>query len=166
MSTRVLCLGNDLIADDAFGPAVARRLRELNIPQLEILETPETGFYLLDYLLDCDSLIVVDTICSGNIAGTIREIGESDIQAAQGCSPHYVGIFETLRIARQLGLGAPDSVTILCVEAGDLTTVGAPMTPAVEMAVPKAVQAIAAHVREKTSASCVRSHPSSLVSRK
>lgn len=150
MSTRVLCLGNDLIADDAFGPAVARRLRELKIPHLEILETPETGFYLLDYLLDCSSLIVVDTICSGNIAGTILEIGESDIHTPQGCSPHYVGIFETLRIARRLGLGAPESVAILCVEAGDLTTVGAPMTPAVAMAVPKVVQAIADLAREKS----------------
>jgi len=149
MPTRVLCLGNDLIADDAFGPVVARRLRELNIPHLDILETPETGFYLVDYLLDCDSLIVVDTICSGGIAGTLLEVGESDIHTTQGCSPHYVGIFETLRIARQLGLGAPDSVTILCVEAGDLTAIGASMTPAVEMAVPKAVQAIAELLREK-----------------
>jgi hydrogenase maturation protease len=146
MSTRVLCLGNDLITDDAFGPAVAQRLRELNIPQLQILETPETGFYLLDYLLDCDSLIVVDTICSGNMVGTLLDVAESDVRMVHGCSPHCIGIFETLNVARRLGLDAPADVIIVCVEAGDLTEIGAPMTPAVEAAVPRAVQAIIARV--------------------
>lgn len=147
MSTRVLCLGNELIADDAFGPTVARRLNELNIPQLEVLETSETGFYLLEYLLGCESLIVVDTICSGNIPGNIREFTESDVQIVPGGSPHYVGVFETLHTARQLGLDAPRKVCILAVEAENLTGVGAPMTPSVEAAVPIAVQTIAERVR-------------------
>jgi len=147
MSTRVLCLGNDLIADDAFGPVVARRLRELKIPGLEILETPETGFYLLEYVLGCKSLVVVDTICSGNAPGTLMEVSESDIRMVHGCSPHCIGIFETLHVARRLGLDAPAEVIIVCVEAGDLTEIGAPMTPAVEAAVPKAVELIAARVR-------------------
>jgi hydrogenase maturation protease len=52
LSTRVLCLGNDLLADDAFGPVVARTLKELYLPGVEVVESPASGLHLLEHVLD------------------------------------------------------------------------------------------------------------------
>ena len=148
MTTRVLCLGNSLLADDALGPEVANRLRERPLGDTEIVESAETGFYLLDHVLGCARLLVVDTIRTGTMPpGTILRLQEQDIQATPGSSPHYVGLFETLSVARQLGLPAPAEVLILAVEAEDLTSIGHPMTPAVERAASEVLQQIEAELQ-------------------
>jgi len=136
MRKRVLCLGNDLLADDALGPLVARRLRQLALPNVEVVETAETGFYLLESLLNCSSLLVVDTIVSGNFPpGTVRLLREEDVATIPGTSPHYVGLFEALAVGRALQLSVPETLTLLVVEAGDCLTVGGEMHPEVEKAI-------------------------------
>lgn len=139
MSTRVLCLGNDLLADDGLGPAVAERLRQLGT-SVEIMESAESGFYLFDRLLHCQRLIVVDTIATGTSApGTVSMRAEAEISAVPGSSPHYAGICEGLELARRSGMPAADQVTFITVEAQDLTTIGAAMTPAVAASLDDAV---------------------------
>ena len=139
-SLRVLCLGNDLLADDAFGPLVAKQLR-LQLPSfVEVVETSVTGFGLIDVLTKISHLLVIDTIKSGNEApGTIYVFRESDTQSVSGPSPHYIGLFETLKLATKLLLPVPEEVTILAVEAADCTTIGGSMHPGVQGAVPVVV---------------------------
>ncbi len=132
---RVLCLGNDLLADDAVGPEVARRLRRFR-PELDVVATAETGYYLLDYIPGCDRLIVVDSIAGLGDPGTIHILRESDLHTAPGASPHGMGLLDTLAAGRKLGLRMPKSVVMLAMEAADLTTVGGPMTPAVRSSLP------------------------------
>jgi len=149
MQTRVLCLGNDLLADDALGPLVARRLRLLDLPSVEVIETAETGFYLLESLLDCASLLVVDTIVSGNFPpGTVRVLHEEDVTPIPGTSPHYVGLFEALTLARALKLSVPETLTLLVVEAGDCFTLGGVMHPAVERAIASVAELVCALVAQ------------------
>lgn len=137
MNTRVLCLGNDLLADDAFGPAVARHIRLLDLKGVEVLESPETGFYLLEYIVNTRRLVVIDTIASGLVAaGTVCLFDERELRTSPGSSPHYVGLFETLVVARKLGLPTPDEVFLVVVEGEDLSTVGGPMSAAVRAAIP------------------------------
>jgi len=133
---RVLCLGNDLLADDALGFRVARALRrELGTggrSNVDILETPESGFALLDHLQGVRRLVVIDTVVTGATdPGTVLELKEGDLDGPRGGSPHYIGLLETLDLARALGLDVPDDVVIVAVEAGDYTTVGGEMTPPV-----------------------------------
>ena len=52
VATRVLCLGNPLLADDAFGAAVAAALPAHVPPEVEIVQSEVTGFGLLDDLLN------------------------------------------------------------------------------------------------------------------
>jgi hydrogenase maturation protease len=139
-TTKILCLGNSLLADDGLGPAVAERLRGLQLPDVEVVETAESGFYLLDHILNCARLVVVDAISSRSAPpGTIHCLREEDARGAPGGSPHYVGLFEVLETARRMHLPAPDNVQVLAVEVEDLLTIGGAMTPAVRAAVPAVV---------------------------
>ncbi len=133
---RVLGLGNDLLADDALGVVVACALRDRHGPALDVIDTIETGFGLMDHLLGADRMVVVDTVQTGHEPpGTIYVLEEKDVDTAPGTSPHYVGLFETLAAGRALELRVPQSLVIVAVEAHDCMTVGGPMHPAVEAAI-------------------------------
>jgi hydrogenase maturation protease len=133
--TRLLALGNDILADDAFGIRVAGEARRLFGGQIDVVESSEAGMALLDHVQNCDKLIVVDTVVTGQTApGTITVLRNEEFQTVPGGSPHYVGLFEALQLAGKLGLHVPQEVTIITVEAADTLTVGGLMTAAVEAA--------------------------------
>ncbi|MCU0478277.1 MAG: hydrogenase maturation protease [Chloroflexi bacterium] len=165
--TRVLCLGNDLIADDALGIVAAHQLhdrllvagtpsppappfdaavavRAYDLPgvgQVEVVATALTGMYLLESVVGAARLIVLDTVVTGaSDPGTVLELREADLAGPRGGSPHYIGLLETLDLARALGMEVPTDVVIVAVEAGDSVTVGGAMTPPVEAAVPVVVE--------------------------
>ncbi|MEJ2319537.1 MAG: hydrogenase maturation protease [Gemmatimonadales bacterium] len=148
LDARVLCLGNDLLADDGFGFHVARELRreleEAGSSRIDIVETPEMGFALLDHLQGVRHLVVVDTVVTGRAApGTIFVIEEAeDWKMASGTSIHYVGLFEALQAGRALDLSLAEHVVIVAVEAADVVTVGGPMTTAIEAALPTVVSKV------------------------
>ena len=164
---RVLCLGNELIADDAMGIVAAGRLverlaaagcpaparpshdpavtvRAFELPRVgavEVVETALTGMYLLESVVGASRLIVLDTVVTGTAdPGTVVELAEGDLVGPRGGSPHYIGLLETLDLARALGLDVPAEVAIVAVEAGDSMTVGGAMTAPVEAAVPSVVE--------------------------
>ena len=141
--TRVLCLGNDLLGDDSLGSMVAAHVRQFAPANVEVLSTPETGFHLLDYALNVSRLIVVDTVVTGSAPpGTIYEFRDGDLKSLPGGSPHYVGLFEALAVARHLRLPAAEQVLILAVEAKDCFTVGEDMHPAVVAAIPVLIKMV------------------------
>ncbi len=150
LDVRVLCLGNDLLADDALGFRVARALRrELGArgrSSIDIVETPESGFALLDHLQGVRRLVVVDTVVTGRAApGTIYIIEENeDWKGAPGTSAHYVGLFEALQAGRAMSLPVADEVVVLAVEAADVVSVGGSMTEAVEAVLPLVVSEVQA----------------------
>lgn len=164
---RVLCLGNELIADDGVGPVAARSLRErltsaassapvdasvdpavtvraFELPRVgtvELVETALTGMYLLDAVVGCSRLIVVDSVVSGTVdSGTVLELRERDLDGPRGSSPHYIGLLETLELARALQMEVPTDVRVVAVEAGDYWTVGGSMTDGVGASVPMVVE--------------------------
>ena len=141
--TRLLALGNDILADDAFGIRVAGEARRLFGDLLDVVESAESGMALLDHVQNCDRLIVVDTVVTGQAApGTINTLRNEEFRVVPGGSPHYVGLFEAIQLAGKLGLPVPGEVIIIIVEAADTFTVGGPMTPAVEAAMPKVLDQI------------------------
>ncbi len=143
VSMRVLCLGNDLLADDSLGSMVAEHIRQFAPPEVEVISTPETGFHLLDYVLNTCRLVVIDTVRTGTApAGTIFVFRDGDLRAVPGRSPHYVGLYEVLALARRLGLPVAEEVVILAVEAADCTTVGGEMHSAVRAAIPVLIRIV------------------------
>ncbi len=149
---RVLGLGNDLLADDAFGVEVVRELRRRLPRGVETTTSIASGFALLDDVVGADRLVVIDTIAGGKGApGTVYRFEESQVgtrDAAQGTSPHYVGLFETLHLGRKLALHVPERVIILAVEAADCLTVGGAMSPEVRAAMPAIVATVEEIVAE------------------
>lgn len=139
----MLCLGNDLIADDGLGPAIARRLRE-RTPAVDAVESSLTGLGLLDELLGVERLVVVDAVVTGTAEpGAVRVVTESDVEVPRGGSPHYIGLFEALDLGRALRLPVPEEVVLVAVEAGDLSTVGGDLSDDVRAALPGIVDLVA-----------------------
>lgn len=139
----MLCLGNELLADDALGAVVAEQLRQILPGTLEVVFTSAMGFDLLDDVLGASRLLVVDIIETGTKPpGTVHLLREEDVQTVPGESPHYIGLFETLKLGRKLQLDVPKDVIIIAVEPADCLTVGGAMTPAVKEAVPIVVNLV------------------------
>ena len=143
LTTRVLCLGNELLADDSLGSVVAEHLRQFVPPEVEVISTPEAGFHLLDYVLHVQRLVVVDSVITGTaVPGTIYALHENELQAVPGGSPHYVGLYETLALARVLGLPVAEEVFFFAVEAADCSTLGGEMDPGVLAAIPTLINMV------------------------
>lgn len=141
--TRVLCLGNRLLADDAFGIEVAAGLRERAPAGVDIVETGAGGFQLLDHLEGAGRLVIVDTVQTGSEPpGTLHRFREADVSPIPGGSPHYTGLFEALAVGRALGLPMPQEVLFIAVEAADCLTVGGTMHPGVRAAIPAAADRV------------------------
>ncbi len=143
VAKRVLCLGNELLADDALGALVAARLRAAAPPDTEIVFSEESGLRLIDYVQGVSLLVVVDSIASGQYApGTIRVLSELECKGSAGAAPHYVGLFDVLSLARSLALPVPDRVCVVAVEAADTLTIGGGLSPAVQACIPRVVKQV------------------------
>ena len=141
----MLGLGNELLADDAFGLAVAREVERRFGDAADVAASCEAGFNLLDRLVGAERLVVIDTILTGaSKPGTLHVWSADAWPSAPNLSPHFSGIFEVLAAARQLRLPVPREVTILAVEAADCLTLGGAMHPNVLAAIPAAVDRVAA----------------------
>jgi hydrogenase maturation protease len=144
---RVLCLGNDLLGDDALGCVVADRLRGFASPNVDICCTPESGLHLLDRTLGVRCLVVVDTVQTGDAPpGTIYQFLDSELPMVLGGvhagSPHYVGLCEALALARKLNLPVAQEVIVLAVEAVECRILGAAMSPQVSSTIPALVDIV------------------------
>jgi hydrogenase maturation protease len=144
---RVLCLGNDILADDALGIRVAEELRSHLPESVDVVDSAESGLRLLDHLLDVPKVVVIDTVQTGRSApGTIHELAEGSFTAVAGNSPHQLGLFDALALGRLLGMPVAEELVILAVEAADCCTLGGEMHPAVRDAIPRVVERARQHL--------------------
>ncbi|HDS29986.1 MAG TPA: hydrogenase maturation protease [Firmicutes bacterium] len=140
MKIIVLGLGNELICDDGVGIFAARILTDKlrGVEGVDVIETSVHGIALMDFFIDYDKAILIDAITTGkHPPGTILELGKSDFRAVMAPSPHYSGLPEMLAIARELEIDFPDEFVVFAVEAGDVLSMGEPMTHEVESALPE-----------------------------
>jgi hydrogenase maturation protease len=142
-SARLLCLGNDVLADDAMGLRVAETLRGRLPASVDVVSSMESGLRLLDHLVGVPRVIVIDSVQTGSAPpGTIFVLREEDITYSPGPSGHYMGLFETLALGKKLEMPVAQDVLIIAVEAGDCLTLGGNMTPAVESAIPEVARRV------------------------
>jgi hydrogenase maturation protease len=138
---RLLGLGNELLADDAFGLLVAREVQRRFGEAVDVVTSSASGFHLLDDVTGAARLLVVDTVQTGTaLPGSLCVLAEDQVRSVSGQSPHFLGLFDVLRVGRALGLPVPRSVVILAVEAFDCVTVGGRMHAAVEAAIGPAAE--------------------------
>ena len=140
MRPRVLGLGNELLGDDAIGIIAARRIGLELADQVEVVEASTYGLALLDVILGCRQLIIIDAIKTGSCpVGTLIQLDPETLDRVVAPSPHYSGIPEIRALARALHLDFPDQLTILAVEIADAECFGAPLSEPVRSAIDEVV---------------------------
>lgn len=152
MKTLLLGLGNELYGDDGVGIHVVRRLKEEAAEKdstaslfrdVDLEECSLSGLSLLDVIVGYDRLIIVDTIKKGSPEpGKIHLLGENDIRALPGPSPHYVSIPQAIEIGRQIGLRVPTEIRIVAVEAKCIYSLGENLSPRMRARLPVIVRKV------------------------
>ncbi|HVU33492.1 MAG TPA: hydrogenase maturation protease [Opitutaceae bacterium] len=138
-------MGNDLLTDDAVGLRVAHEVRQRLVgdPRIEVKETAEMGLALLDLIVDRDSLIVVDSIQTGDQPpGHVHELEPEHFPEHAMRSPHALGVDKLCKLGRMRGLSAPTHVRLIAIEVQDPFTLGTEMTPEVQDAIDDAADLV------------------------
>lgn len=146
----VIGIGNDLRGDDAVGLIVARRLQELALPGVTILEQRGEGTALMiawqDIARQPDSwVILIDAVAAGSPPGTIHRLdaGAEPLPASLfPYSSHAFGVAGAVEVTRRLER-LPAHLIIYGIEGRDYAY-GVPLSPEVAAAVPRAAHQIAA----------------------
>jgi hydrogenase maturation protease len=113
----LLGLGNDIMGDDAVALHTCELLRRENHPSVDIIASPVAGLALLDYLEGREKAIILDSIVTGNAPpGTIHSLTPGSFQNSSACSPHFLGLQETVSLAERLDLRMPSDLRIIAME--------------------------------------------------
>jgi hydrogenase maturation protease len=142
-------MGNDLLRDDAVALHAARALRERFRAVVDIEETGEAGFALLEHLGGRERALLLDAVCTGaHPPGTIVTYDEADFIPLDSPSPHYAGVPDLRVLAARSGIPYPAELHILAMEVEDPHTIAEELSQAVCEALPAYVEA-AAEIVEK-----------------
>ena len=144
-ATYVLGLGNVLMGDDGFGPAVVRAFEEQYAvaSDVTVVDLGTPGLDLSPWLADAGHVVLVDTVRSDRPAGTLRVYDKDEIlryQPVARTSPHDPGVKEALLTLEFAGR-APGAVTLVGV-VPERSDMGLELSHPVQAAVPAAVAAI------------------------
>ena len=118
---RIIGIGNDYRSDDAAGLLVARTIRDLHLPDVDVLEVSAGADGLLEAMHGAETAILIDAVSSGSVPGTTFcvDARNEDIRREIFCtSTHAVGIRETVQLSKVLGL-LPQQCWIYGIEGKD-----------------------------------------------
>jgi hydrogenase maturation protease len=101
---KVIGVGNEWRGDDAVGLLVARRLKEDQLPQVEIAECRGTLTAVREAWKDTAGVIVVDAVVSGGPPGTIYRFDAHGagvpVELSRSPSSHGWGVAEALALGK------------------------------------------------------------------
>ena len=146
MKTLILGLGNPLITDDSIGLRVVETLgpRLAGRADVEVSEDYWGGLRLMERMIGFDRAIVIDAIQTGSPPGTIHRLTPDGIPTQRSASAHDMNLATALEFGRQAGMHLPpnEAIRLVGIEAEDILTFSERCTPAVEAAIPRAVEAV------------------------
>jgi hydrogenase maturation protease len=131
----VVGIGNPSRGDDGVGIAVARRLRERDLPRVRVVESNGDVGTVMQAFADYAQVILVDASHGGARPGAVRRFdarAERLPLALGGSSTHGLGLAEAIELARALG-ALPPSVAVYAIE-GRAFDRGDPLSRAVAAA--------------------------------
>ena len=139
----ILCIGNDLVADDGAGKAVYDHLIKSRLPEGTRLSFLGLGgIDLLEEINGEDLLVVVDAVQLGAVPGTVHVLGWDDLpfMEPRPVSGHGIGVREAIEVGRRLYPGkTPRRIHLVGIEGLIFNQLGQGLTPEVAAAVPRAV---------------------------
>jgi hydrogenase maturation protease len=141
----VAAVGNLWLRDDGFGSAVAKRLRERELPPGVQVADFGTGGLDLAYevMRGYDALVLVDISRQGGEPGTLYvmeadpESVETGIEDGDVIDPHSMDPQTVLRFVKSVN-GWPGKVIVVACEPAEVEDFGIGLSPAVEAAVDRA----------------------------
>ncbi len=148
MTALVVGLGHPDRGDDGVGVLVARRVEELALPGVTVVDHHDPTA-LIDLWAGYAPVVVVDAVRSGAPAGTVHRLvagtGEPALPAAAWAASrrggtHAFGLAAAVALARALHR-LPERLVVIGVEAASYGH-GAPLSAAVASAVPLAVDRV------------------------
>jgi hydrogenase maturation protease len=146
MKTLVLGLGNPIVTDDSVGLRVVDELKPLlaDRPDVEVSEDYWGGLRLMERMIGFDRAIVIDAIQTGGPPGTIHLLTPDGIGTQRSASAHDVNLATALEFGRQAGMHLPENahIRLVGIEAEDILTFAEQCTPAVQAAIPRAIEAV------------------------
>lgn len=143
LSLLLIGVGNEFRSDDGVGILVARRIREKNLPGVDIVECDGEAAALLDVWAGTKTVVVVDAVSSGAPPGTIHRIDvrrQSVPQELFPFSTHSLGLAHAVELARSLGK-LPVNIIIYGIE-GERFAAGSTLSPKVQVALNEVVQLV------------------------
>lgn len=142
--TLVAGFGNELRADDGFGVAVLRRLRECEPqPDVDLIEIGTAGIRLAQELLTpYDRLVIVDAMARGGAPGTVYVVEVQDVERPDEVDLHLAVPARALALAKALGALPPEVFIVGC-EPAEVDELSMALTPAVAAAVDTALAHVA-----------------------
>jgi len=143
--TLVLGLGNPILGDDAAGLYVVKELKNrIDRADVTLAETHLGGIRLLDLLAGFDRVILIDAIQTKHgTPGQVYRLTDGNFDAARHiASPHEISFTQTLELGKKLGLKLPSDIRIIAIEAAEVSTFSEQLTPAVQKAIPTAVETV------------------------
>ena len=144
-SALIVCIGNDLVADDGAGHAVHRLLAaRLANPGVRLVLLGLGGMSLVDHFQGEAQLIVVDAVQLGAPAGTVHVLDWTRLPAS-GCqfSCHGIGVREAIEVSRTLFPEmTPQTVHLVGIEGRCFDQLGEGLSAAVAAAVEPAAAAV------------------------
>lgn len=141
----VVCIGNDLVADDGVGHVLYQELNRRDLPEgtrLKLLGLG--GMAMLSEFGGEDILIVVDAVQFGVAAGTVHVLDWEDLpQAGSHVSCHGIGIREAIEVSRKLyPENTPKTVYLVGIEGQCFDQLGEGLTSEVAENIPAAADSI------------------------
>ena len=153
--TVIIGLGNPILTDDGVGIHVVREVASRITHHASRLgvtfaEASVGGLRLLDTLAGYERAIIVDAIQTRDgKPGDIYHLYPNDLGASlHSGSTHDLSLPGALTLGRGMGMMLPDdeAIVIIAIEVEDVLTFGEDCTPAVEAAIPRAVEAVLARL--------------------
>ena len=109
----VIGVGNEYRSDDAVGLVVARRLRQLSLGNVTVIEASGEGTDLMESWKGAGTVIIVDAASSGAKPGTIHRIDARAQRIPTGLlrySTHAFSVGEAVELARAINRLPPRMV--------------------------------------------------------
>jgi hydrogenase maturation protease len=140
-------MGNELFGDDAVGLLAVRKTAQRAPGRADYVETGLHGVALLDLLIGYEKAIIVDAVQTGrHSAGTILEIETGRLNPIDNPSPHFTGIPELIRLARELDVCFPVEILIVGMEVVNTEDMGSEMTGEVVAALDQLTERVMFHL--------------------
>jgi len=143
MRSLVVGVGNLLCSDDGVGIHVIQRLEAMK-RGVETFDAAMGSIEVIEAMRGYDRAFIVDAIQSGARSGTIHvvKLSKGEVPPVLTHS-HGTDIITTIQLGYRLyGAEMPKEITLLAVEAEDITTINDRLTPNVEAAVGKVIKMI------------------------